>query len=73
MGKHELATQSSWRPTAKVLATWVTGAGATACLGVITAVSSSIPAETFWGGLAVYVLAGAAGWIKKSRRTDVGA
>lgn len=69
-GQHELVTQKSSLPTAKVLAGWVTGAGATAVLGVIAAVSNSVPADTFWGGLSVAVLAGAASWLKKSRRTD---
>lgn len=68
MGKHELVSQNSLAPTAKVLAGWVTGAGATAVLGLLAAVSGSVPADTVWGGAAVAVLAGAASWLKRNRR-----
>lgn len=68
MGKHELVMQESLAPTAKVLAGWITGAGATAVIGILAAVTDAVPADTFWGGLAAYVLTGAASWIKKNRR-----
>jgi hypothetical protein len=69
MGKHESGTAgSSWRPTEKVLAAWVTGSGATLILGILTWVTHSVNPGTFWGGLVAYVATGAAAWIKKSKR-----
>lgn len=70
MGKHELVTQGSLAPTAKVLAGWVTGAGAVTVLGVIAAVSDAVPVDTFWGGLVAYALTGAASWVKKAHDTN---
>lgn len=73
MGTHEAVAQNGLAPTAKVLAAWVTGAGAVTVLGILAAVSSSIPVDTFWGGLAAYAITSAAAWIKKSHRSDQGA
>lgn len=70
MAKHELVSQPSRLPTAKVLAAWVTGGGATVVLGVLAAVSDAVPVDTFWGGLAAYIITGAAGYIKKARSTE---
>lgn len=73
MGKHELVAQNGLAPTAKVLAGWVTGAGAVTVLGVLAAISPAIPVDTFWGGLAAYAITGAASWIKKAHVADQGA
>lgn len=73
MGTHEAVTQDGLAPTAKVLAGWITGAGAVTVLGILAAVSEAVPADTFWGGLAAYAITSAAAWIKKSHRTDQGA
>lgn len=70
MGRHELVEQHGLAPTAKVLAGWVTGGGATLVLAIVATASDAIPADTAWGGLVVAVLAGAASWLKKARRTD---
>lgn len=70
MGKHELVTQDSLAPTAKVLAGWVTGSGATIVLAILAAASDAVPANAFWGGLAVSILSGVAAYIKRSRRAD---
>lgn len=70
MGRHDLVTQPTPKPTAKVLATWLAGGGGTLVLGVLTLVSDQISAETFWGGLTAAVLAGAAGYLQKSRRGE---
>lgn len=63
-------SQPSWRPTAKVLAGWVTGAGATTVLGVLAALTDAVSVETFWGSLGAAVLAGGASWLQKNRVTD---
>lgn len=71
-GDHaEVVSQPSWRPTAKVLATWVTGAGATTVLGLLTVLSDTVDVQTFWGGLLVAGGTAVAGWLKKNRVTDV--
>lgn len=73
MGTHEAVAQDGLAPTAKVLAGWVTGAGAVTVLGILAAISDAVPADTFWGGLVAYGITSAAAWIKKSRRADRGA
>lgn len=73
MPKHALVEQPSRLPTSKVLAGWVTGGGATLVLGLLAAVSDAVPADTFWGGLAAYVVTGAATYIKKARAVETGA
>lgn len=63
--------QPSWRPTAKVLAGWVTGAGSTTVLAVLALATDAVPGETVWGALVASVLVGAASWVKKNRVTDL--
>lgn len=70
MAKHALVNQRSLAPTAKVFAAWATGGGATLILGILAAVTDSVSANTFWGGLTAYVASGAAAYIKKSRTLE---
>jgi hypothetical protein len=71
MGKHENnVDQPSWRPTAKVLAAWATGSGATLITGVLTWVTHSVDPGTFWGTLATSVATGLAAWLKRSRQAN---
>lgn len=70
MAKHELVTQSSWRPTAKVAAVWATSAGAPIILAAIAAVSDAVDQQTFWGAAIVGAAASLAGWLKRARTSD---
>ncbi len=63
----EPVTQPSWHPTAKVLATWVTGSGATVVTAALVALTEQVDQETFWGVLVASVVTGLAGWLKRSR------
>ncbi len=71
MGQHRAVDQPTSRPTAKVLATWVTGSGATLVTAVLVAVSQNVDQEAFWGVLAASVATGAAGYLKRARAEDV--
>lgn len=73
MGEHSVVTQPTAAPTAKVLAAWLTGGGATLVLAVLAFITDSVDQGTFWGGLAAAVLTGGAAYLKKSNRSDVGA
>jgi hypothetical protein len=72
MSGARVENQASWRPTAKVLAAWATGGGATIVTAVLVLVTNSVDPETFWGALAASVAAGAAAWLKRSRAVPGG-
>lgn len=72
MGEHEsLVNQGSWRPTAKVLATWCTGAGSTVVLAVLALATDGVDPSTVYGGAIVAAAVAVAGWVKRNRTTDV--
>jgi hypothetical protein len=70
MGQHELVNQPTARPTAKVLATWLTGGGATVVLAVAAALTETVDSTTVVGALVTAVAAGLAGYVQKNRRVD---
>lgn len=70
MAEHALVSQPSAKPTLKVLATWITGAGATFTLALVALLSDSVDSSTVWGGLLVGALSGAAGYLKKARVSE---
>lgn len=69
-GKHELVEQPSWRPTAKVAAVWVTGAGAPVVLALVAALSDAVDSQTVWGATIVGAATALAGWLKRARASE---
>lgn len=70
MGEHEVLEQHSWRPVAKVAASWWAGGGATAVVAALAALSDQVDASTAWGAAVAWVVAGAVAYLKRSRVSD---
>lgn len=66
MAKHELVTQSSARPTTKVLAGMLSGGAGTAVIGVLAALQT-VDTSTFWGALVAYAATTIAAYMKRNR------
>lgn len=71
MAEHELVTQHSTRPTAKVLAGILSGGAGTAVIGILAALQT-VDQSTFWGAVVAYGATTVAAYLKRSRVSDAG-
>ena len=70
MGRHELVSQRSLKPVAKVAAAWLAAGGSTAVLAGLAALTETVDGQTVLGAVVAGVAAGLAGYLKRAHAVE---